>query len=45
MNNYGGNVFWNDKDLNIDWGIDPEKAVLSAKDIKAPSFSEFDSPF
>ena len=40
-----GNVFWNDKDLNIDWGIDPEKAVLSAKDIKAPSFTEFDSPF
>ncbi len=36
-------LLWNDKDLNIDWGIlDP---VLSGKDAEAKSFNEFKSPF
>lgn len=40
-----GNVIWNDKDLNIDWAIDTEQAILSDKDIIAPSFKDFQSPF
>lgn len=40
-----GNVFWNDPDLDIDWGINPDDAVLSAKDVKAPLFAAFTSPF
>ena len=39
------NIFWNDKSLNIDWGIDPDHAILSDKDITAPSFKDFKSPF
>lgn len=40
-----GSIYWDDQDLNVDWRIDKQKAVLSEKDIKAPKFSEFDSPF
>jgi len=40
-----GNVLWNDTGLNIDWGIDPDKAILSDKDLIAPSFKDFESPF
>lgn len=40
-----GNVFWNDKSLKIDWGFTPAKAILSRKDIIAPQFEDFDSPF
>jgi len=38
-------IFWNDKDLNIDWGIDSDQAILSDKDLIAPSFEDFISPF
>lgn len=38
-----GGIFWNDKDLNIDWGI--EHPVVSDKDQQLPGFDEFDSPF
>lgn len=31
--------------IGIDWGIDASKAVLSAKDEKAPMLADFDSPF
>lgn len=40
-----GNVFWNDPDLDIDWSIDPAKAILSDKDKTAPAFKDFKSPF
>jgi len=40
-----GNVFWNDADLGLDWGIDPADAVLSEKDKKAPKFRDFQTPF
>lgn len=40
-----GAVRFDDPDLAIDWGIDPEKAVLSDKDAAAPSFASFESPF
>lgn len=31
-------VLWNDSALNIDWKIDPSKAILSEKDKAQPSF-------
>lgn len=36
-------VLWNDKELNIDWGVD--QPILSEKDNKAKSFNQFNSPF
>jgi len=32
-------VIWDDSDLNIDWQIDPEKVILSDKDINLQHFS------
>ena len=40
-----GCVMWNDPVLDIDWGFDPARAILSDKDRSAPSFTEFSSPF
>lgn len=34
-----------DTSLEIDWRIDPEKAILSEKDTKHPLLCDFDSPF
>ena len=34
-----------DESLNIDWKIDPSKAILSEKDTKHPLLQDFDSPF
>lgn len=34
-----------DENLNIDWRIDPSKAILSEKDTKHPLLADFDSPF
>lgn len=42
---HDGAVIWNDPDLAIDWGVDPARAVLSAKDAAAPRFADFRSPF
>jgi len=39
------NVFWNDPNLNIDWGIGPSAATVSDKDKAAPLFTDFKSPF
>ncbi|MCF0165449.1 MAG: dTDP-4-dehydrorhamnose 3,5-epimerase [Bacteroidales bacterium] len=33
-----GSYRWNDPHFNIDWGISPEEAILSAKDAVAPLF-------
>ena len=38
-----GCIFWNDPDLNIDWGI--SSPVVSEKDMKATLFSDFNSNF
>ncbi|GAC1308374.1 MAG: dTDP-4-dehydrorhamnose 3,5-epimerase [Mucilaginibacter sp.] len=38
-------VLWNDSDLGIDWGIDPNTAVLSPKDELLSKFKDFVSPF
>lgn len=40
-----GSVRFDDPDIGIDWGIDFGKATLSDKDIKAPHFRDFSSPF
>lgn len=40
-----GAIRFDDPDIAIDWGIMPDKAVLSQKDAVAPSFKDFDSPF
>ncbi|MCF8516718.1 MAG: dTDP-4-dehydrorhamnose 3,5-epimerase [Rhodobacteraceae bacterium] len=40
-----GAVRFDDPDLGIDWGIDPEAAILSDKDRRAHSFADFKSPF
>jgi len=40
-----GGVLWNDPDLNIDWGITPDKVILSDKDKTAQTFADFISPF
>ena len=40
-----GAIRFDDPALDIDWGIDPEDAVLSAKDATADAFTDFDSPF
>lgn len=34
-------VIWNDPDLNINWPVKPEDAILSAKDSRLPAFKEF----
>tara|TARA_R110001592_G_scaffold43554_1_gene141026 strand:- start:336 stop:878 length:543 start_codon:yes stop_codon:yes gene_type:complete len=36
-------LLWNDKDLNIDWGV--KSPILSDKDEKASLFAPFTSPF
>ena len=38
-------VLWNDPDLDIDWGIDQNTAVLSPKDELLSKFKDFVSPF
>ena len=38
-------TLWNDKDLNINWGIDPSEVILSEKDKELPVFKDFISPF
>ena len=40
-----GGVRFDDPDLRIDWGMGPEKAILSDKDARAPAFSDFETPF
>jgi dTDP-4-dehydrorhamnose 3,5-epimerase len=40
-----GNVRWDDPALGIDWGELAGRAVLSEKDLRAPNWIEFESPF
>lgn len=40
-----GAIVWSDETLAIDWEIDPDTAVVSAKDAAAPAFRDFHSPF
>lgn len=40
-----GVVRFDDPDIEIDWGMDSNKAMLSGKDANAPYLRDFDSPF
>ena len=38
-----GGIMFNDSDIDIDWGIPLDEAVVSDTDLKHPSFAEFES--
>ena len=38
-------IRWNDKKLNIQWGIEDSEVIVSEKDAKLPFFSKLKSPF
>lgn len=40
-----GAVRFDDPAIGIDWGIAPDRAVVSAKDATAPLLAEFETPF
>lgn len=40
-----GSIAYNDPFLNIDWRIPAEKAILSGKDIRSPSFEKCNNHF
>ncbi|MEL6113245.1 MAG: dTDP-4-dehydrorhamnose 3,5-epimerase [Pseudomonadota bacterium] len=40
-----GGVFWASPDLKLPWPVGPEAAHLSEKDLKAPTFGTFETPF
>ena len=42
---HDGAVRFDDPDIGIDWGIDPETATVSGKDGAAPAFADFETPF
>jgi dTDP-4-dehydrorhamnose 3,5-epimerase len=42
---HDGGVRFNDPDLGVDWGFDPDTAVLSDKDASAPMLKDWESPF
>jgi dTDP-4-dehydrorhamnose 3,5-epimerase len=38
-------IIYNDNSLNIDWNIDPEKAIISEKDLRHPSLEKAENNF
>ena len=48
-NNYApecdAGILWKDQVLNIQWGVNDDDVLISEKDSKLPSFSDFESPF
>ena len=42
---YDSGIKYNDKDLNINWGLTEEEVLLSGKDKNLAFFKDFDSPF
>ena len=42
--NYERGIKWNDTDINIDWGIDPQKVIVSEKDKSLPLLKEAELP-
>lgn len=43
--NFDDGIIWNDKELNIQWGIKESEILVSDKDSRLSSFSDFKSPF
>jgi dTDP-4-dehydrorhamnose 3,5-epimerase len=41
---FDAGIRWNDKELNIQWGLEESEVLVSAKDAELPFFLEFDSP-
>ena len=42
---YDAGIRWNDKGLNIQWGMEDREIIVSEKDAKLPFLSEFETPF
>ena len=42
---FDAGIRWNDKELNIQWGLEESEVLVSAKDAELPIFSEFETPF
>ena len=42
---FDAGIRWNDKKINIKWGIKDSEVLVSSKDAKLPFFIEIDSPF
>ena len=42
---YDAGIKWNDKELNIDWGIEDSQVLVSEKDSDLPYLTVFKSPF
>jgi len=42
---YDAGIRWNDKELNIQWGLEDSEVIISEKDAELPLFSKFESPF
>ena len=42
---YDDGIIWNDPNLSIDWGFNKSELIISEKDKKLISFSDFNSPF
>jgi dTDP-4-dehydrorhamnose 3,5-epimerase len=38
-------IRYDDKELNIDWGVEDSEVIVSEKDAELPFFLEFESPF
>ena len=38
-------IRYDDKELNIDWGVEDSEVMVSEKDAELPFFSKFESPF
>ena len=42
---FDAGIRWNDKELNIQWGIKDGEVMVSEKDAELPFFLEFETPF
>ena len=42
---FDAGIRWNNKKLNIQWGLEESEVLVSAKDAELPFFLEFESPF
>ena len=42
---FDAGIRWNDKELNIQWGMEDIEFMISVKDAELPFLSEFESPF
>ena len=45
MPEFDAGIRFNDKDLDIDWGLSEKEIQLSEKDKNLPFFKDLDSPF